>query len=60
MATEQSHETGLAGRYATAIFELADEQHVIETVERDFVSLRTMIASSPDLARLVRSPVFSR
>jgi F-type H+-transporting ATPase subunit delta len=60
VATEQSHETGLAGRYATAVFELADEQHVIESVEQDFVSLRTMIASSPDLARLVRSPVFSR
>lgn len=56
---EQAHNSGLAGRYATAIFELAQDEHAIETVERDFAALRDMIAESPDLARLVRSPVFT-
>lgn len=57
---EEHRETGLAARYARAIFELAQEERAVETVERDFAALKTMIAESSDLARLVRSPVFSR
>jgi F-type H+-transporting ATPase subunit delta len=56
----QDHATGLAGRYATAIFELAQEEKSVETLERDFDSLKTAIHQSPDLARLVRAPVFTR
>ena len=59
MATEQQHETGIAGRYATAIFELADDSKSIPAIEGDFAALRAMIAESADLARLVRSPAFS-
>ena len=59
MANED-HATGLAGRYATAIFELAQEEKGVETIERDFVTLMAAILESPDLARLVRAPVFSR
>lgn len=57
MANEaQDH--GLAGRYALAIFELAQEQNAIVAVEQDFAVLKTLIAGSEDLARLVRAPVF--
>ena len=59
MATEQQHETGIAGRYATAIFELADDSKSIAAIEKDFAALRALIAGSTDLARLVRSPAFS-
>jgi len=59
VATEQQHETGIAGRYATAIFELADDSKSIPAIEGDFAALRAMIAESADLARLVRSPAFS-
>ena len=59
MATEQQHETGIAGRYATAIFELADDSRSIPAIEKDFAALRELIAESADLARLVRSPVFA-
>ena len=59
MATEQQHETGIAGRYATAIFELADDGKSIPAIESDFAALRSMIGESADLARLVRSPAFS-
>ena len=45
MASEKA-EGGLAGRYANAVFELAQDQKAIDAV-------------STDLARLVRSPVFS-
>ncbi|HTQ14999.1 MAG TPA: F0F1 ATP synthase subunit delta [Rhizomicrobium sp.] len=57
---DQAHNSGLAGRYATAIFELAQEERAVEAVERDFATLRSLIAGSADLARLVRAPVFTR
>lgn len=59
VATDEAQISGIAGRYATAVFELAVEEKQVEALERDFASLKAMIASSPDLARLVRAPVFS-
>jgi len=55
----EAHNSGLAARYATAIFELAQEDKSIDAVEKDFAVLKSMIAHSPDLTRLVRAPVFS-
>ena len=52
-------EGGLAGRYANALFELAQEQKAVDAVSADLASLRKALESSPDLTRLVRSPVFS-
>jgi len=60
VATEQAHESGLPGRYANAVFELAQEEKSVDAIERDFVTLRGLIERNPDLARLVRAPVFSR
>ena len=59
VATEEPHNAGLAGRYATAVFELAQEENSIAALETDFAALKTMIRESADLARLVRAPVFS-
>lgn len=59
MAQEQAVDQSLAGRYATAVFELAQEENAIDATERDFLALKAMVADSPDLARLVRAPVFS-
>jgi F-type H+-transporting ATPase subunit delta len=56
---DTTHISGIAGRYATAIFELAEEQNSLETVERDFASLKQAIAESADLASLVRAPIHS-
>lgn len=52
--------SGLAGRYATAIFELARDAGKLDAVAADLASLTAMLANSPDLVRLVRSPVLSR
>ena len=52
-------EGGLAGRYANALFELAQDQKYLDAVSADLASLRKALETSPDLARLVRSPVFS-
>jgi F-type H+-transporting ATPase subunit delta len=60
VASEKAQETGLAGRYATAVFELAAEQGSLDAVAADFAALRNAIGASADLARLVRSPAFSR
>jgi F-type H+-transporting ATPase subunit delta len=58
--SDTQQETGLAGRYASAIFELAQEEKAVEILERDFTALKTLLAGSPDLYRLVHAPAFSR
>jgi len=58
VATEKAHETGLAGRYANAVFELAQEQGVVDAVAADFAGLKTAMRASSDLTRLIRSPLF--
>ena len=49
----------MAGRYAQALFQLAQEQGSTDKVAADLKSFAAMIAESADLARLVRSPAFS-
>jgi F-type H+-transporting ATPase subunit delta len=49
----------MAGRYATALFELALESNAIDSVTADLNTFSGLLGASPDLARLVRSPVFS-
>jgi len=51
--------SGMAGRYATALFELALETNAVDPVQSDLNAFDALLASSPDLMRLVRSPVFS-
>lgn len=52
--------TGIAGRYATALFELALEQKAADEVAGDLQGLGALIDESADLLRLVRSPVLTR
>jgi F-type H+-transporting ATPase subunit delta len=49
----------MAGRYATALFDLARDGNAIDAVKADLDSFDALIAESADLNRLVRSPVFS-
>jgi F-type H+-transporting ATPase subunit delta len=60
VANEESAVSGVAGRYATAVFELAQEEKSLDGVARDFSQLAEMIAESADLILFVRSPIFSR
>ena len=59
MAGEQPIVSGMAGRYATALFELARETNSIDAVKADLERFDAMVGESADLNRLVRSPVFS-
>ena len=52
--------SGIAGRYASALFDLAREQGTLDAAASDLASIDEMIGGSVDLARLVRSPVISR
>ena len=49
----------MAGRYATALFELARDSNAIDPVKADLERFDALVAESADLERLVRSPVFS-
>jgi F-type H+-transporting ATPase subunit delta len=58
MAGEDTIVSGMAGRYATALFELAREEKATDQVKADLDAFDRLVAGSPDLDRLVRSPVF--
>ena len=60
MTSEIRIVSGISGRYASALFDLAIEQGNLDEVESDLLALDSMIADNDDLARLVKSPVMSR
>ena len=59
MSETTPHLSGVAGRYAGALFELAVESGAIEACEEDLTRIETLLGESADLRRLIRSPVFS-
>ncbi|HMK81969.1 MAG TPA: F0F1 ATP synthase subunit delta [Xanthobacteraceae bacterium] len=59
MAGEEPIVSGMASRYATAVFELARDSNAVDEVMADLDRFDALIAESPDLLRLVRSPVFT-
>jgi F-type H+-transporting ATPase subunit delta len=50
--------SGMAGRYATALFELAFETKAVDKVKQDLDGFDALVEGDADLSRLVRSPVF--
>jgi F-type H+-transporting ATPase subunit delta len=50
--------SGMAGRYANALFELALDNKAVDAVKKDLDRFDALVADSADLNRLVRSPVF--
>jgi F-type H+-transporting ATPase subunit delta len=51
--------SGVAGRYAQALFELARDAKSVDAVGAELAKFDKLVADSADLQRLVRSPVFS-
>src|SRR6516164_654045 len=60
LASETTGVSGLAERYAAALFDIADERRMLDEVASDLRQLRAMLAASADLSRLVRSPILTR
>jgi F-type H+-transporting ATPase subunit delta len=51
--------SGVAGRYAVALFELANESGKADAVSADLKRFAGLVEESEDLKRLVKSPVFT-
>jgi F-type H+-transporting ATPase subunit delta len=59
LAEETDFVTGVSGRYASALFALAQERVETAAVAQNLQNFDALITESPDLQRLVKSPVFS-
>jgi len=59
VATENQMTSGVAGRYAAALFDLAREQGELDTVDTDLGKFQGLLDQSADLKRLVNSPAFA-
>jgi F-type H+-transporting ATPase subunit delta len=52
--------TGIAARYATAVFDLAKDGKKLPALEKDIDALEAAIGSSAELKALISSPLYSR
>lgn len=57
MTSASQGSTGLAESYAAALFELAEADKALDRVATELLQIQSMIASSSDLERVMRSPV---
>ncbi|MEC8572326.1 MAG: F0F1 ATP synthase subunit delta, partial [Pseudomonadota bacterium] len=60
MSEPASISAGIAARYATAIFEIAEESKALDSLESSINDLSAALADSEDLRDLITSPVVSR
>jgi len=60
LASETTGVSGLAERYAAALFDLADERRILDEVANNLRELRAMLYASSEFLRLIRSPILSR
>ncbi|MGI3901167.1 MAG: F0F1 ATP synthase subunit delta [Janthinobacterium lividum] len=59
MADAENIVSGMAGRYASALFSLAKDSRSIDRVAAELKSFDALVQANPDLQLLVRSPAFS-
>ena len=59
LAKEETYVTGMAGRYAQALFDLARDSKTTDQVAKDVAAFQAMIDESDDLRRFLKSPAFS-
>jgi F-type H+-transporting ATPase subunit delta len=52
--------SGVAGRYATALFEIARDASLLDEVEQDLREIETIHANSADFRELLANPVYTR
>ncbi|MDU9002334.1 F0F1 ATP synthase subunit delta [Sedimentitalea todarodis] len=60
MSETASISTGIAARYATAIFEIAQENKKLDSLETSVNDLASAVDESADLRSLIQSPLVSR
>lgn len=59
MATDDPILASVAGRYASALFDLANEERKLSVTEGDVELLQKLLDENDELRRMVLSPVFS-
>jgi F-type H+-transporting ATPase subunit delta len=59
VAADDSMMASVAGRYASALYDLATEQNQVKAVEHELTGVQAMLDESTDLRRMVLSPVFT-
>ncbi|MBL4727746.1 MAG: F0F1 ATP synthase subunit delta [Rhizobiaceae bacterium] len=59
MSNTQSIISGMPGRYATALFDLAKDAKQLDKIGKELDAFGQMINDSEELTRLVKSPVFT-
>ena len=60
MSASASITAGAAGRYATALFEIAKDAGKLPAIEGDLDSLQAALTDSPDLTAAISSPIYAR
>lgn len=60
MSADKALVTGIAGRYAVALYDLAQESGLLEEVEGDLAKVAALLEQSDEFAGLVKSPILSR
>jgi len=60
VSESSSISTGIAARYASAVFELARDGGALDALERDIETLEGALNDSEDFRALIHSPIYSR
>ncbi|MDQ2067393.1 F0F1 ATP synthase subunit delta [Xinfangfangia sp. CPCC 101601] len=60
MSEPASVSTGIAARYASALFDLARDAGALKALDADAQALTAALAASPELRAMISSPVLSR
>jgi len=58
--SDKTDASGVAGRYATALFDIAEESDALDAVEAALGQLKSGLEVSDDLSALIKSPIVSR
>lgn len=60
MSADKALVTGIAGRYAVAIYDLAEDGGLLEQIEADLAMVAALLEQSEEFAGLVKNPLLSR
>lgn len=60
MSDSASISSGIAARYATAVFELAKDEKALKALEGDVDALDAALSGSADLRDMITSPLYTR
>lgn len=60
MSEPASISTSIAGRYATAVYEIAKDGDAVKALETDLDALQGALGDSEDFRALIHSPIYSR